>query len=31
MMNAFEVTSATCVAGGTAAVDTTPVPGRIVT
>ena len=29
--NAFEVTNSTCVAGGTAAVDTTPVPGRIAT
>ena len=30
-LNAFEVTNTTCVAGGTAAVDTTPVPGRIAT
>ena len=30
-LNAFEVTSTTCVAGDTAAVDTTPVPGRIAT
>ena len=30
-MNAFEVTNTTCVAGGTAAVDPTPVPGRIAT
>src|SRR5262249_27573284 len=29
--NAFEVTNTTCVAGGTAAVDTTPAPGRIAT
>ncbi len=30
-LNAFEVTTTTCVAGGTAAVDTTPVPGRMAT
>jgi Peptidase family S41/Tricorn protease C1 domain len=30
-LNAFEVTNTTCVAGGTAAVDTAPVPGRIAT
>jgi hypothetical protein len=30
-LNAFEVTNTTCVGGGTAAVDTTPVPGRIAT
>jgi hypothetical protein len=30
-LNAFEVTNTTCVAGGTAAVDTTPVPGRMAT
>ncbi len=30
-LNAFEVTNTTCVAGGTAAVDTMPVPGRIAT
>ena len=30
-LNAFEVTNTTCVAGGTAAVDTTPVPGRVAT
>ena len=29
--NTFEVTNTTCVAAGTAAVDTTPVPGRIAT
>jgi hypothetical protein len=30
-LNAFEVTNTTCVAGGTAAVDMTAVPGRIAT
>ncbi|HMJ85609.1 MAG TPA: hypothetical protein VK504_20645 [Vicinamibacterales bacterium] len=30
-LNAFEVTNTTCVAGGTAAVDTTAVPGRTAT
>ena len=30
-LNAFEVTNTTCVAGGAAAVDTTPVPGRMAT
>src|SRR5205814_1233236 len=30
-LNEFEVTNTTCVAGGTAAVDTTPVPGRTAT
>ena len=30
-LNAFEVTNTTCVAGESAAVDTTPVPGRIAT
>ena len=30
-LTAFEVTNTTCVAGGTAAVDTTSAPGRIVT
>jgi peptidase S41-like protein/tricorn protease-like protein len=30
-LNAFEVTNTTCVAGGTAAVDTTEVPGRMTT
>jgi hypothetical protein len=30
-LNGFEVTNTTCVAGATAAVDTTPVPGRTAT
>ena len=30
-LNVFEVTNTTCVAGGTAVVDTTPVPGRTAT
>src|SRR6202011_4096509 len=30
-VNMFEVTNTTCVGGGTAALDTTPVPGRVAT